>query len=151
MMARFIVIASMYVCLLASGGAAQNCMSVAAASYGNWKPAKSAPHDGTVVEMMETYGVAPWYGLFKWTTERWIKWHTTSNPEGSFRHFVSPKPSWVNVDRTDQGVSEDACLFWRPYSGTDKYIDPTGGLQNSVAYWCVAMHRPYNAKKDRCE
>jgi hypothetical protein len=80
--------------------------------------------------MMQTYGVAPWYGLFKWSPED--------------KH-------WVRVDRTKEFVSEDACLFWRPYKGTGKYVDPTGGAQNKIAYWCAAVHRPYDPKTDRCK
>lgn len=93
-----------------------------------WKTMASAPRDGTVVELAETYGVAPWYGIYKFKDKGWQK---TSDP--------------------NSGVSEDNCLFWRPYKGdASKYKDPTGGKQQSVKYWCDAMHIKYDPKKDVC-
>ncbi len=97
--------------------------------YGNdWKPASTAPRDGTVVEMAETYGTAPWYGVFKYVNGHWQK-----------------------ANSPNEGVSEDECLFWRPYkSNVAAYKDPTGGAQNTVKYWCDHMHIKYDAKKDVC-
>lgn len=118
----------------------QKCTSMAAASYGGWRSVKTAPRDGTVVEMIETFGVAPWYGLFQWTKGK---------SEGTDRM----PPIWFQLDTRQPGtvVTEDECLFWRPYKGTVKdYVDPTGGFQKSIAYWCTAMHAKYDKKKDRC-
>lgn len=106
-----------------------NCDSIASAQGGGWKSVSSAPRDGTTVEMLETYGVAPWYGIFHFSEGRWEK-----------------------VGDRYSGVEEDGCLFWRPYGGAaGSYVDPTGGAQESVAYWCTYMHRPYNKEKDACE
>jgi hypothetical protein len=87
-----------------------SCKSISVHDSGGWKPAASAPRDGTAVEMLETFGSAPWYGLFKWTKDQ--------NGVGS----------WVNADNPKQGVVEDPCLFWRPYTSTGKpYVEPTEG------------------------
>ena len=104
----------------------------------------SAPRDGTVVEMMETYGTAPWYGRFRWTKD-----HTVTDAGGKMMHFQATE-SWVNVDEPGYVVGEEY-LLWRPYTGTGKYIDPTNGAQKSVAYWCASMHRPYDKKTKSCK
>jgi len=129
-----------------SGISAQRCMSIVAVSHGGWQPVSIAPRDGTTVEMLETYGVAPWYGLFKWT-----RFRVAFGIDDKYYVFTAPEPSWVSADDPRMGVQEDSCLFWRPYKGTGKYIDPTGGAQNSMAYWCAAIYRRYNKKKDACE
>lgn len=111
--------------------AAQRCDSINASYSGGWKPVATAPRDGTVVEMLETYGIAPWYGRFKWV-----------------------KGDWISADDPNRGVHEDSCLFWRPLPKIAKgkpYVDPTNGQQNSTEYWCRAARKPYNKKKDACE
>ena len=92
-----------------SGGCfAKSCKSTSAHDSGGWKPATSAPHDGTVVEMLETFSATPWYGLFKWSKDQ------------------SGEASWTNADNPQQGVVEDTCLYWRPYKDTGKpYVDPS--------------------------
>jgi hypothetical protein len=100
---------------------------------GDWKPVASALRDGTVVEMMETYGTAPWYGRFRWTKD-----HTVTDAGGKVMHFQATE-SWVNVDEPGYVVGEE-CLLWRPYKGTGKYTDPTNHAQKSVAYWCASMY-----------
>lgn len=109
---------------------AQTCDSIAASYGGNWQPVSTAPRDGTTVEMLETFGVAPWYGLFKWTKD----------------------DGWMRADGSSQGVMENYCLFWRPYkpAPTTPYVDPTGGAQDKVAYWCAYMHIAYDPKTDAC-
>jgi len=100
--------------------------------------------------MLETYGVAPWFGLFKWTKDQQLQ-HQDEKGKVTTETFHSETPSWISVERIGHSVTEDDCLFWRPYKGTGKYVDPTGGSQWSVAYWCAAMHRPYDKKTDRCK
>ncbi len=115
--------------LLASMAFGQQCSSLNASHQGGWKPEKTAPHDGTVVEMLETFGIAPWYDIFKWKSGR-----------------------WQSVSRPDHGVGVDECLFWRPYKPTgNPYTDPTGGAQNSVEYWCRAAGVPYDKKTGYCK
>jgi len=139
---KTILFACVCLCGLTSQLIAQRCDSINAALSSGWKPAKTAPHNGTIVEMMQTYGVAPWYGIFRWT--RVIKSQTGT--------FKLPKPTWVAVDRIGHYVDEDACLFWRPYRSIGKfYVDPTGGAQNSIAYWCAAVRMHYDEKTDRCK
>jgi hypothetical protein len=148
--------------LLATGTClSQRCDSIAAASYGGWKSVSTAPRDGTIIEMMETYGVAPWYARFYWRkkgthVEETIPFiyvdksgkQTTKVEKIS---YAENNPRWIDADDAQSGVTEDECLFWRPYKGTGKYVDPTGGAQKSVAYWCAAVHRPYDAKTDSCK
>lgn len=113
---------------------ASSCSSYKASINGDWKPIHEAPRDGTVIEVLETYGIAPWYGLYKWV-----------------KLDGNPSPGhWMSAEELNKGVIEDACLFWRPYSKSGTYKDPTNGAQNGVAYWCAAMHRPYDKKTDAC-
>jgi hypothetical protein len=110
-----------------SSGWTKTCSSRINLSDG-WKSMDSAPRDGTVVELAETYGIAPWFGLHKFVDGRW---QSTSDSR--------------------MGVYEDNCLYWRPHEGAAKsYVDPTGGKQNSIKYWCDAMHIGYDPKKDVC-
>jgi hypothetical protein len=141
--------------LAALCASAQRCDSISASTVGGWKSAKSAPHDGTIVEMVQTYGIAPWYGIFKWTREAMVESVACDgkNPcrsEG-MRPYLKDQPTWMQLDNPGHSVDEDACLFWRPYKGSGKYVDPTGGAQNSVAYWCAAAHRPYDSKTGYCK
>lgn len=134
------------VLFLVAGAAGQRCDSINASFSGGWRPGKTAPRDGTAVEVMETYGIAPWYGIFKWTRDS-----IATGQDGKLVPFTSAQPQWVSVDTPGHGVSDDDCLFWRPYNKKGKYSDPTGGSQNSVAYWCTALHLRYDAKKDTCK
>lgn len=141
------ILAAITAAVLSIPAMAQRCDSISASYYDGWKPVASAPRDGTVVEMLETYGIAPWFGLFRWTTD----FVSTDGKTGELIHFKSSTPNWVGVDRPGQNVSEDECLFWRPYKPQPRYVDPTGGAQWSNAYWCAAAHRRYDKKTDRCE
>lgn len=144
--------------LLTSLAAAQRCDSVQAASSGGWKPIISAPRDGTTVELLETYGIAPWYGLFKWTKEQQAEFKESTGANKGSRsgeriYSYAAEASWVSVDKPGTGVSEDSCLYWRPYKKSgkaDKYVDPTNGAQHTTAYWCAALHLPYDKKTDSC-
>lgn len=139
--------ASIAILLALSGMAgAQTCSSLYASTANGWRPVATAPRDGTVVEMLETYGIGPWYGLFKWTDKIILKDDKGKNQE------IKTIPGWSSVDRGNVGVTESKCLFWRPYKPTSiKYIDPTGGSQESVEYWCRAAHRPYDPKTGYCK
>jgi hypothetical protein len=92
-----------------------------------WKTMGSAPKNGAVVELAQTYGLAPTYGLYKWV-----------------------RGSWQSVSDEHKGMSQD-CAYWRPVKGAVKsYVDPTGGKQDTIKYWCDAMHVKHDPKKDRC-
>jgi hypothetical protein len=107
-----------------------NCDSITASYTGGWKPIATAPKTGVTVEVLQTYGIAPWYGLFKWNKDT-----------NMWQDAIDPR----------KGVGEE-CAFWRPTQSTPTtYREPTGGAQNSVEYWCRAAHRPYNKKKDACD
>jgi hypothetical protein len=95
----------------------------------NWRSMESAPRDGTIIELRCTYGVAPWYGLHRWTTEGF-----TSDPR------------WNSVDKPNQSIAADEeYLAWRPYAGSpENYVDPTGGAQNDPRYWREAVARKYH-------
>lgn len=94
-----------------------------------WLSMNSAPRDGTVVELMCTYGVAPWYSLCRWTRE------DMAHGRDGLMPFTKDEPSWVKVEGGGGPFSEGH-LKWRPYDGdAAAYVDPTGGAQNDMAYW----------------
>src|SRR5262250_1238248 len=121
-----------------------------------WRDMSSAPHDGTVVEVMCTYGIAPWYALARWTSER--LWVSCLQMESSWE-IVAPIPQGA----LSGGYVEEGSLKWRPWNGAGlvkqtrmthlhhadgtveekpweietvpSYVDPTGGRQNTDAYW----------------
>lgn len=108
----------------------------------------TAPRDGTVVEIKCSYGVAPWYGLFRWTDEQVV-----TARDGTKMAFKTKDPSWVGVDRPGHGLcSGDDSLQWRPHDGNaEAYVDPTGGAQSDPAYWRAAVARKYGLPADHFE
>jgi hypothetical protein len=114
---------------------------------GGWRPMYSAPHDGTVVEVRNTYGVAPWYGLFRWNPHVKVKAYDEKGNDVGFE-YDDPK-RWIDVS-DGSSFQEDKDFTWRPYAGDPRtYVDPTGGAQNSMAYWrgaaAEASGRPVDA------
>lgn len=114
-----------------------NALSYGAMTYrsggdsSGWRSMESAPRDGTVVEIKCSYGVAPWYGLFKWD-HSWGEGRWTS-PDGM------------------SGVGNNS-IEWRPYAGdVATYTDPTGGVQNDMAYWRGAVAAKYGLPPDHFE
>lgn len=113
------------------------------ADGGGWLPMQTAPRDGTPVELRNSYGVAPHYGLYKWTEEsRFI------NSDSGSRTGVRLTPGecrWNHCNGSPCYPSSEAYLLWRPYKGTqDAYIDPTNGAMNDGAYWrgaAAALHK----------
>lgn len=96
-----------------------------------WRSMDSAPRDGTVVELMCTYGVAPWYGLHRWDAE-WKTWRSATDDRKS--------------------VDGEATLHWRPTSQSpEAYTDPTNGAQDSREYWLAAVARVPSARTDEGE
>lgn len=136
---------------------AQRCYSISSSNGGDWKQVSTAPKDGRKVEMLETHGIAPWYELFYWRAKG-VKYKTLVHFQiGDKRagvreeEFTESEGRWVQVSNPDMGVTEDSCLFWRPYMGDpNKYVDPTGGASRTVKYWCDAGHLAYDPKKDSC-
>jgi hypothetical protein len=92
----------------------------------NWKSMAIAPRDGTTIELCCTYGVAPWYGIYAWKSER-------NFPDGT--EWKGMEPTWVCVTEQSKSVSDEAYLYWRPYNQTGDYVDPTNGAQNTSEYW----------------
>lgn len=85
-----------------------------------WKPISQAPRDGTVVEIQNNWGVAPWFGLFKFEDDEWI-----------------------SATEAGAGVSDGTHLSWRPYDGDPaEYLDPTAGRQEDPEYWLEAAGWP---------
>lgn len=105
-------------------GAYQQSIMPAAGCAPGWHQMATAPRDGTPVEIMNSYGVAPTYGLFRWAAM-----------------FSSNTPSWVGVDRPNTGLMPgDDHYCWRPYTGDPAaYVDPTNGMQADGAYWRGAI------------
>lgn len=88
-----------------------NCSSLGATRFGQWKPLTTAPRDGTRIDMLQTYGIRPWHGVF-----RWQSWGGGSK-------------AWVNTKDERRSVIEGPCLFWRPYSGTLGDTEEDQGLR----------------------
>lgn len=131
--------------LLFAACAVANCGSKNAAYSGNWRPGTQAPHDGTVVELMQTYGLAPTYGLFKWTRD------IPSMEYGKIVFYTTENAVWINLDHLGMFMADSECIYWRPYRATSyKYADPTGGAQHTAKYWCNHMGVKYDTKTDRC-
>lgn len=113
-------------------------------TFGSWQTMGSAPRDGTWVEIKNSYGVAPYFGLARWTTDG-----LAQGSEGLVP-FQHEKPQWVTDDGGGYG-SEDK-LTWRPYDGDIKaYVDPTNGMQNSPAYWRGAVCAEHGLPVDAME
>lgn len=105
--------------------------SPAALTEPPWRPMTSAPRDGTVVELRCTYGVRPWYGLFRWTDSMEML-----DQQGALVTMYMQSPWWASLKRPGQGMTDDKTLMWRPYEGDPgAYIDPTQGAQETAAYW----------------
>ena len=116
-------------------GQSYNCDSIGAAMTGHWKPLIEAPHDGTLVEELNTYGVAPYYSVAKFTKGRWI--------------FVDP--GFEKHSGVGGGPINEMCQWFRPFTGDlATYVDPTNGAQWTVKYECDAMRMGYDSKKDVC-
>ena len=97
---------------------------------GGWRPMNSAPRDGTPVEIRCTYGVAPWYGIYRWTTKS-----SAMGTDGKVTEFEGA-PSWQKVPSDGGSFDEWTSFSWRPFRGdVAQYKDPTGGAQDSMAYW----------------
>lgn len=95
-----------------------------------WLPISQAPRDGTIIEVRCTYGVAPWYGLYRWTS------NTKFIGQDGKLFDVVMAPRWAKVGDDSSGFTEGPTFTWRPYTrDPSAYSDPTGGLQNSAAYW----------------
>jgi hypothetical protein len=114
-------------------------------NFDGWCSMDTAPRDGTWVELMCTYGVAPWYCIARWADEQ-----VASGPDGSITKFKSSRPSWVTPE--GGGPFDEGSLHWRPYAGNvASYRDPTGGMQNDMAYWRGAVAAKYGLPLDHFE
>ena len=113
-----------------------------------WRSMDTAPRDGTIVELKCTYGVAPWFGLHRWTNEM------SYIIEGERKTYKVEHPTWVKVAESCfcSTVSDESSLSWRPYESDPKqYIDPTRGAQNDPAYWRAATAKSYGLRADYFE
>lgn len=111
----------------------------------DWRSMDTAPRDGTYVELKCTYGVAPWYCIARWTDEG-----IAHGPNGKQHPFKRDRPSWRKPE--GGGPFSEGHLQWRPYKGTvESYVDPTDGMQDSMAYWRGAVAAKYGLPPDRFE
>lgn len=86
-----------------------------------WNDIATAPRDGTVIEIRNDYGIAPWYGIYKWADGR----------------------GWVDATDDRKGTADGEFLSWRHYNRTvADYVDPTNGAQMSKSYWRRAAGFP---------
>src|SRR5208283_1963955 len=100
-----------------------------------WRDLCTAPRDGTIIEIRSTYGVAPWYGLYKWTTT-----HCSLGVDGGL-HQYEAEADWCGVNRLGSVFTESRDFMWRPYQAgnPEQYIDPTNGAQETARYWRQAV------------
>lgn len=98
-----------------------------------WRSMESAPRDGTMIEIQNNWGVAPWFGRFRWNDEdgRWRQVGSeVFNEEGRLIQ-------WSACD------ADGDWLSWRPAPQHDGvYVDPTGGAQFTSEYWLQACGIP---------
>lgn len=107
-------------------------------NFDGWRSMETAPRDGTVVEIKNSYGVAPWYDLMKWTDET-----VAMNQDGISEPYKTDY-GWRSVKRLGHGLASESHSHWRPYQGdASGYEDPTGGLQWDMAYWRGAVAAKY--------
>ena len=100
-----------------------------------WRSMTTAPGDGTIVELKNTFGVAPWYGIYKWTDEM-----QSRENDWSLTAFKLQKPTWADMRQPGISISEEERLQWRPFTGiAGGYVDPTGGAQDTPLYWRRAV------------
>lgn len=112
-----------------------------AAQADDWRRIESAPKDGTVIEIQNSFGIRPWYGLFKWDNKMPITTYAC-NGEPSTCSVVSVKTqnipySWVQVNEsgTALDMADIDYLRWRPYHRHGAYVDPIMDLQTIPGYW----------------
>ena len=80
----------------------------------DWRNILSAPRDGTPIEIRNTWGIAPHYGLCKWVLGQ----------------------GWVYANDPSASMIDGPHLDWREYAGKpEDYVDPTNGRQETVEYW----------------
>jgi hypothetical protein len=122
-----------------------------------WCDMSTAPRDGTVVELCCTYGVVPWYGVYRWSDElttRLIICGTDGDgrPTQRVGEPITGKSeaTWRDHQDSSKSVRDEAYLSWRPYERRGAvYVDPTGGLQDTVGYWRRACSLPARESDDR--
>jgi hypothetical protein len=108
-------------------------------AQGDWRSMDSAPRDGSTIEVRCTYGVAPWFGLYHWTDEMNYR-----DQSGALHQMRGQSKRWGKVGDEGMGFDEGPSFSWRPYRGdAAHYQDPTGGAQNSMAYWRGAVAAKY--------
>lgn len=103
----------------------------------------TAPRDGTIIEIKNTYGVAPSYALFRWSGE--IAW-----PDG---RTTTTSPYWQSVKDCRSGLDgEGPWATWRPFIGDPSmYVDPTNGAQHTSEYWRGATAAKHGLPLDAFE
>lgn len=111
-----------------------------------WRPMATAPRDGTPIEVRCTYGVAPWYGLYRWIKTPGVQ---VCRPGGQ---SFPQEGRWAGVHDEGRSFDEDNSFSWRPYAGNSvTYVDPTGGAQNTDSYWRRAVAAKYGLPPDHFE
>lgn len=131
----------------------------AAMADDGWRSMDSAPRDGTVIEIQNNYGRAPWYGIYHYGGKIKLKGCSSApveNRDGFNANYLvgiemdigttCANPIIVEIVAGDRWVSEnqigsslspsDESRFkWRPYRGSENYADPTQGAQGTTDYW----------------
>jgi hypothetical protein len=152
--------------LLSGSAAAQNYLAApeidplaprtATGDHG-WQSMDSAPRDGTIIEIQNNYGAAPWYGIYHYGGKVSVEScpsETIATAAGtlSVTHWPCENPTIYQIDAGDSWVSEnqigstlspsDESRFkWRPYRAAGNYVDQTQGAQQTTGYWLRAIGR----------
>jgi hypothetical protein len=111
----------------------------------DWRSMDSAPRDGTVIEIANSYGIRPWYDLYRWEGPQpgeepavgTIGTHT-QDAAANHTHSFSSLRGWKSATRPGHGLRADdeEHFRWRPYVGDPAaYVDPTNGAQETEEYW----------------
>jgi hypothetical protein len=112
---------------------------------GGWRPMSEAPHDGSVIEVRCTWGVAPWFGLYAWVDGGWFK--ASKSTPGTLKpgetgriDIAVPMDGQTHIlghkNLLAYSFDDGPEFTWRSFKGDSaSYVDPTGGAQDSEGYW----------------
>ena len=61
---------------------------------------------------------------------------TLTDAYGKIYAYKSNTPSWQLINKPGSSATKEQTMAWRPYHGdAEHYSDPTGGMQDNMAYW----------------
>lgn len=103
-----------------------------------WRPMSEAPRDGATIEIQNSYGVQPWYDIYRLggKMQRYFCMGGGVEQKCEFRDEDAGS-YWVSQSRPGHILDpkDERYMKWRPYGSHPQYVDPTGGAQFTVDYW----------------